>query len=92
MGLGSEGSGPVSTTPSELGSVIRRLRQERELSIESLAAASGIHTTYLSGIERGRRNPSWNVVGALADALGVEISDLAHLAEELAGSGGVEPL
>jgi transcriptional regulator with XRE-family HTH domain len=87
--LGSEGSGPVSPNPSELGSVIRRLRQERELSIESLAAASGIHTTYLSGIERGRRNPSWNVIGALADALGVEISDLARLAEELAGSGSV---
>lgn len=91
MALGSEGSGPVSTTPSELGSVIRRLRQERELSIESLAAASGIHTTYLSGIERGRRNPSWNVIGGLADALGVEISDLALLAEKLAGSGGVGP-
>jgi transcriptional regulator with XRE-family HTH domain len=91
MVLGSEGSGPVSPTPSELGSVIRRLRQERELSIESLAAAAGIHTTYLSGIERGRRNPSWIVIGALANALGVEISDLARLAEELAGLSGVGP-
>lgn len=52
------------------------------MSIEALAMEAGIHTTYLSGIEHGRRNPSWKVVGALADVLEVKISDLARAAEK----------
>lgn len=75
-----------SPTPTQLGIVIRKLRKRRRLTIESLAASAGIHTTYLSGIELGRRNPTWKVIGLLAEALGVEISDLARLTEELAGS------
>jgi transcriptional regulator with XRE-family HTH domain len=66
--------------------VIRSFRKERSLSIEALAGTARIHPTYLSGIERGLANPSWKVVGSLADALGVEISELAHHAEELASS------
>jgi transcriptional regulator with XRE-family HTH domain len=70
-------------SPAQLGSVIRHLRTERELSIEALAAAADIHTTYLSGIERGQRNPTWRIVGLLAEALGVQISELARRAEQL---------
>lgn len=66
----------------ELGAAIRRLRTERELSVEKLAAAAGIHWTYLSGIERGIRNPTWKVLGSLARALGVPISEIARRAEE----------
>ena len=57
-------------------------REARGLSIEALAAEAGIHRTYVTGIENGRYNPSWKVVGAIADALGVKISDLAGEAEE----------
>lgn len=70
-----------SSTPAQLGQAIRRLRSSRDLSIEDLAGDAGIHTTYLSGIENGRRNPSWRVVGALADVLDVKVSDLAREAE-----------
>jgi transcriptional regulator with XRE-family HTH domain len=73
-------------TPAQLGVAIRGLRTKRGLSIEALAAGAGIHTTYLSGIERGRRNPTWKVIGSLAEALSVEISELASLTEEMAGS------
>jgi transcriptional regulator with XRE-family HTH domain len=73
-------------TSTQLGIVIRDLRKQRRLTIESLAATADIHTTYLSGIELGRRNPTWKVVGALAEALGIEISELARLTEELARS------
>lgn len=70
-----------------LGAAVRRLRTERGLSQEDLAAAAGIHTTYVSGIERGRRNPSWAVVGGLSVALGVSVVELAaRAAEEAAGS------
>jgi transcriptional regulator with XRE-family HTH domain len=72
------------TSPAQLGAAIRRLRTKRRQSIEALAGAAGIHTTYLSGIERGRRNPTWRIVGRLAFALDVEISELARQAEELA--------
>jgi transcriptional regulator with XRE-family HTH domain len=73
-------------TSIQLGAVIRDLRKRRGLTIESLAANSSIHTTYLSGIELGRRNPTWKVIGSLAESLDVEISELARLTEELAGS------
>jgi transcriptional regulator with XRE-family HTH domain len=76
----------MEPTQAQLGAVIRRLRLERELSVESLAATAGIHWTYLSGIERGRRNPTWKVLRGIARSLGVEISELARLAEELAYS------
>lgn len=71
-----------SSTPAQLGLAIRDLRAGRDMSIEALAMEAGIHTTYLSGIEHGRRNPSWKVVGALADVLEVKISDLARAAEK----------
>jgi transcriptional regulator with XRE-family HTH domain len=48
---------------------------------EDLAHAAGIHVTYLSGIERGHRNPSWSKVGRLAAALGIDTSDLVRRTE-----------
>lgn len=71
-------------TSAQLGSAIRRLRTERELTIEGLASTAGIHWTYLTGIERGQRNPSWKVIAAVAAGLGVKVSELARLAETLA--------
>ena len=76
----------LASSPAQLGAAIRRLRQEQSLTIDALAGAADIHPTYVSGIERGQANPSWRVVGSLADALGVEISALARNAEELASS------
>jgi DNA-binding XRE family transcriptional regulator len=54
------------------------------LTIESLASTAGIHWTYLTGIERGRRNPSWKVIVSIAGSLDVKVSELAWLAETLA--------
>jgi transcriptional regulator with XRE-family HTH domain len=50
---------PSAPTGSQLGQAIRRLRQDRKLSIEDLAGTAGWHPTYLSAVERGRRNPTW---------------------------------
>lgn len=41
-----------------------------------------VHPTYLSGIERGKRNPSWKKICNLATALQVPIAQLAREAEE----------
>lgn len=73
--------GPSPPSPAALGRAVRQLRQERKLSIEALADLAGMHTTYLSGIERGRYNPSWNKLGALAQALGVELSEVVEQAQ-----------
>lgn len=67
---------------TDLGQAVRRLRQAHRLTIEDLAAAAGMHATYLSGIERGIRNPTWSKVCGLADALEVSVSALAGEAEE----------
>lgn len=68
-----------------LGRAIRELRHERGLTIEALAARSDMHPTYVSGIERGRNNPSWDRLGSLAQALGVQVSVITLRAEAQAG-------
>jgi transcriptional regulator with XRE-family HTH domain len=65
----------------DLGRAIRKLRRERELTIEGLAFAAGIHPTYVSSIERGLRNPSWMVLCSLAGALEITVVDLVRRVE-----------
>lgn len=68
----------------DLGAAIRDLRTGRRLSIEALALAADMHITYLSRIEREIRNPSWEKLCSLADALDVSIAELARHAERVA--------
>lgn len=51
---------------------IKRLRKERGMSQEDLAFESGLHRTYISGIERGIRNVGLDNIGVIAKALGVD--------------------
>jgi transcriptional regulator with XRE-family HTH domain len=68
-------------TNADLGVALRRLRRDRKQTIEDVAFAAKVHPTYLSGIERGLRNPTWIKLCALANALGVSIAALAQCAE-----------
>jgi transcriptional regulator with XRE-family HTH domain len=73
---------PVSSiTRAALGTAVRELRTERGLSQEVLADAADLHVTYLSGIERGLRNPSLDKINALAAALQVSTLDLMARAD-----------
>jgi transcriptional regulator with XRE-family HTH domain len=72
---------PRALTAVELGRAIRRLRLARRLSIEDLAFAAQMHPTYLSAIERGRRNPTWAKLCALAQALNITMHALTRAAE-----------
>lgn len=65
----------VSVT-ERFGQRIRELRKERGLSQEDLAELCGLDRTYISGIERGLRNVALRNIEALAQALGVSLSDL----------------
>lgn len=49
-----------------LGRNIRKLREAKGWSQEDYADRAGIHRTYVSDIERGRRNPTVTVVEKLA--------------------------
>lgn len=66
-----------------LGRAVRQLRNERELTIEGLAADADMHPTFLSGIERGNFNPSWEKLCDLAAALSVRPSEIVLRAEAL---------
>ena len=54
-----------------LGQVVRRHRLGAGLSQEELAERSGLHWTYVSQVERGRRNVSVDALRRIGDALGV---------------------
>ena len=54
---------------------VRRLRVERDVSAEMLAAHSGVDRAYVSKIERGLANPTIEVLERLASVLGVELAD-----------------
>lgn len=74
-------------TKAQLGHTIRNLREAHGLSIEALADESNMHPTYLSGIERGRNNPSWSKLCSLAAALEIPVSTIARNAEQQVTSG-----
>lgn len=57
---------------ARLGLNVRRLREAKGWSQEDYADRAGIHRTYVSDIERGKRNPTVTVVEKLAVPLGVE--------------------
>ena len=54
------------------GRNVRYWRKERGLSQEEFAERSGLHPTYVSGIESGHRNPTVKVIGRIAQALEVK--------------------
>ena len=55
---------------------LQRARRKRDWSQEDLAFESGIHRTYISGIERGVRNPTITIVAKLAATLGTNVGEL----------------
>jgi transcriptional regulator with XRE-family HTH domain len=64
------------------GAAVRDLRERRELSQENLGFEAELDRTYVSGIERGVRNPTLTTIWKLAEALGVTPSRLLKAAEE----------
>lgn len=61
---------------STFGHNVSRLRSQAGLSQDQLAEKADLDRTYLSGIERGVRNPGIKVVLRLARALGVTVAQL----------------
>lgn len=59
-----------------LSSRVTELRKKRGLTLEQLAAASGVSRSMLSQIERGKANPTLAVTLRIAQAFGMNIGDL----------------
>jgi transcriptional regulator with XRE-family HTH domain len=65
------------------GAAVREARNALALSQEQFGYRAGMDRTYVSGIERGARNPTAQVMWRIADALGEPLSDLVARAEKL---------
>ena len=61
---------------ARVGLNVQRARRERGLSQEELAHRAAVHQTYLSGVERGTRNPTIMVLDKIARALDLDPADL----------------
>ena len=58
------------------GQRVRDLRKEQGYSQENFAAACGLDRTYVGGIERGERNVALRNIEAIAETLGITLSEL----------------
>jgi transcriptional regulator with XRE-family HTH domain len=59
-----------------VGQELREERQRQERTLADVSEESGVSTQYLSEIERGRKEPSSEILGAVAGALGLRLVDL----------------
>jgi transcriptional regulator with XRE-family HTH domain len=62
------------------GQVIRRVREERGMSTDKLAAVAGVEREQLDELEAGRLDPTYDMMLALAKGLGVGLSVLTDRA------------
>ncbi|WP_262185585.1 helix-turn-helix domain-containing protein [Serratia fonticola] len=60
----------------KFGQRVRELRKERGWSQEEFADKCGLDRTYVSGIERGVRNPTLAIIGVIANSFCIELSTL----------------
>lgn len=76
-------SSPSTPPHPEIGGTIRFLRLQAGLSQEALAEKAEINVSEVSLLENGKRNPKWETMERLADALGVSTWWMAHIKETL---------
>jgi transcriptional regulator with XRE-family HTH domain len=88
-GLDHEDSNVAAPEPlwrEVLGHRLRTLRGQRRETLSETAGRAGISPQYLSEVERGRKEPSSEMIAALAGALGTTLIDLTEaVADDLRG-------
>ena len=83
------GATPAHPAPERLwrevlGERLRSLRLHREETLTGTATRAGVSPQYLSEIERGRKEPSSEMIAAIAGALDTSLVDLtSRVSEEL---------
>lgn len=68
-----------------LGRAIRRLRRERDMSQEAVAAAAGVHPNQVGRLERGTSDVYASTMLRVIAGLGVPLSEVARACEERLG-------
>jgi transcriptional regulator with XRE-family HTH domain len=72
-----------------VGHELREERHRQERTLADVAERAGVSTQYLSEVERGRKEPSSEVLGAIQGALGLRLVDLtARVTRTLGGVSG----
>ena len=66
----------MSKLRESFGKRVRELRKALDISQEELGERSGLHYTYVGGVERGERNVSLESIGKIATGLGVNVGEL----------------
>ena len=67
-----------------IGPAIRKLRHEKDMTLDDLAEQAGISASHLSRLERGQTLPSFTVLAGIAHVLGVSIDEFAQLEQDVA--------
>lgn len=62
---------------ARIGKAVKAVRTNQGLTQEDLAAKADLHPTYISDVERGVRNPSWDVIARLAEGMDVPVATIA---------------
>ena len=76
------GQAPEPLWREVLGSRLRSLRADRDETLAQTSERAGISPQYLSEIERGRKEPSSEMIAALAGALDTTLADLTFAVTE----------
>jgi len=61
---------------TKFGKALREMRLKKKMSQGDIARKLGVHRSYISGLERGKRNPSLLTIKKMAKAIGVEPKEL----------------
>lgn len=80
---------PHHDQPPRIGEALAAQRAQARLTLDELSRRAGVSKSMLSQIERGQANPTVAVVWRLAQALGIELSELLEGAARGA-PGGIE--
>ena len=62
--------------PPDIGKIVKDARKSLGLTLERLSDRTGVSRSMLSAIERGTANPTFSIVWALAQSLGLDLSVL----------------
>ena len=75
----------MASLKAKFGRAVRKLRDEAGYSQESFADAIGVHRTYMGTLERGKGNPTLEMIGKVARGLRVSLSTLFEAVEREPG-------
>ncbi|MFT4282013.1 helix-turn-helix domain-containing protein [Microbacterium sp.] len=71
-----------AATPATFGLIVRRRREALGMTQAELGQRSAVTRTYVSALENGHKNPTLETQTRVAEALGIDLSELVREAEE----------